>query len=373
MAQFSFKDRPIQVHGFAAQGFAKSDSNNYLTMDTSSGTFAFTDAGINASMQVTNKFRIGAQLYVRDIGTLGDWHPTVDWAVADYKFNDWFGIRGGKVKTVIGLYNDSQDLAFLHTWAILPQSRYPLDLRSATLAHLGGDLYGEKPLPKGFGSVAYTAYAGRRFDDKYGGFRDVAAQSGVRLKSVTGWLSGGDLRWNYPTPGVTIGASWVRAPIEGHGAIPIFNIPVGFSVDRRSTVFYGDYSHGGLHLTSEYSRETGPTTVTGLPGVPVVEQDSVGWYASAAYRINSKLEIGTYHSRFISDTSGDWSDPSNHIVDQVVTTRIDINRHWNVKVEGHLIDGHGSVYSARGFYLKQNPGGYEQKTNLFVLRAGYTF
>ena len=98
-------------------------------------------------------------------------------AVADFKFNDWLGMRGGKVKTVFGLYTDSQDLAFLHTWAILPQSLYPLDLRSSTIAHLGGDVYGERPLPKNLGSIAYTAYAGSRFVDKYGGYRNAAAQA----------------------------------------------------------------------------------------------------------------------------------------------------------------------------------------------------
>jgi len=37
----------------------------------------------------------------------------------------WFGVRGGKVKTVIGLSNDTQDYEFLNTFALLPQSVYP--------------------------------------------------------------------------------------------------------------------------------------------------------------------------------------------------------------------------------------------------------
>ena len=49
----------------------------------------------------------------------------------------------GIVKTVLGLYNDTQDMEFLHTWAILPQSMYPLDLRSSTIAHVGADFYGD--------------------------------------------------------------------------------------------------------------------------------------------------------------------------------------------------------------------------------------
>ena len=65
------------------------------------------------------------------------------WALGDYKFADWFGIRR-KVKTTMGLYNAiRQDLEFLHAWAILPQSAYPLDLRASTIAHEGGDFYGK--------------------------------------------------------------------------------------------------------------------------------------------------------------------------------------------------------------------------------------
>jgi len=108
-AQFLIEGRPVQIHGFASQGFAYSSDNNYLTMNTSAGSFKFTDGGVNISSPVTDKLRVGAQIYIRSIGTLGQWHPELDWAVADYKFKDWFGVRAGKVKTTLGLYNDTQD------------------------------------------------------------------------------------------------------------------------------------------------------------------------------------------------------------------------------------------------------------------------
>ncbi len=72
-------------------------------MGTSGGSFAMTDGAINVSMRLTSKLRIGAQGYVRNIGQLGHGHVTLDWAFADYKFNDWIGIRGGRIKTALGL------------------------------------------------------------------------------------------------------------------------------------------------------------------------------------------------------------------------------------------------------------------------------
>ena len=128
-AQFNFDvaGRQFQVHSFFSQGFAYSNDNNYLTMNTSQGSAAMTDGGINISTRLTDKFRVGAQVYDRNIGQLGHWRPEVDWAYADYKFADWFGLRGGKVKTPLGLYNDTQDQDFLRVFALLPQSVYPTD------------------------------------------------------------------------------------------------------------------------------------------------------------------------------------------------------------------------------------------------------
>ena len=101
---FKVLDRDVQIHGFASQGFVHTSDNNWLTMYTSDfGSGEFTEFGANASMQVTDQLRIGAQLYDRNLGGIGTWHPALDWAYAQYKWKPWFGIRAGRVKTVLGL------------------------------------------------------------------------------------------------------------------------------------------------------------------------------------------------------------------------------------------------------------------------------
>src|ERR1700694_3834129 len=79
-AQFNFRvdGREVQIHSFASQGFAYSNRNNYLTMKTSQGNFAFTDFGFNASTPITDKFRVGAQMYTYNVGVLGRYRPQVD-------------------------------------------------------------------------------------------------------------------------------------------------------------------------------------------------------------------------------------------------------------------------------------------------------
>jgi hypothetical protein len=159
----------------------------------------------------------------------------------------------------------------------------------------------------------------------------------------------------------------------GGGTVLASGTPFTLAKQAQTYVYYADYVRGNLHLTGEYSFN--PTTVhfTGVQGLPVLHIDVQAWSASAAYRISKRLELGTYHTRFIADGNKDWSALSNHIYDQAVTARFDIDRHWDFKVEGHFMDGYGSVFSARGFYLAQNPHGYQPKTNMLVLRAGFNF
>src|SRR5271166_183658 len=96
-AQFNFDvdGKQVQVHSFLEQGFGYSNDNNFLTMKTSQGSFAMTDAGVNFSVNLTDHFRVGAQVYDSNVGQLGHWRPELDWAVADYRFKEWFGIRAG--------------------------------------------------------------------------------------------------------------------------------------------------------------------------------------------------------------------------------------------------------------------------------------
>lgn len=55
-------DRKVQFHGFASLGFIHTDGNNWLTMNTNGvGSGEFTDGALNASVQITDRFRIGGR------------------------------------------------------------------------------------------------------------------------------------------------------------------------------------------------------------------------------------------------------------------------------------------------------------------------
>src|ERR1035438_5881497 len=122
---FKLFGRDVDVHGFASQGFVYTNVNNWLTMNSSQGSGAFTDFGVNVSTNVTDKLRVGAQFYDRNLGQLGQYHPSLDWAVVDYRFKSWFGVRGGKVKTTLGLHNDHKTWIFSTVLSCFPKVFIP--------------------------------------------------------------------------------------------------------------------------------------------------------------------------------------------------------------------------------------------------------
>jgi hypothetical protein len=147
--------------------------------------------------------------------------------------------------------------------------------------------------------------------------------------------------------------------------------------------FYGEYAVGKLRLDAEYRRYFRDEPYTSNSGA---SNDVRGWYVSGAYRIIKRLEIGSYYSRYsiTSIVEGalaaagfpsqtDTSLPANHIYDKVVTGRVDLTRFWNVKVEGHFMNGYGASTYPDGFYPQLNPKGFKPNTNALVLKTNVSF
>jgi hypothetical protein len=388
--EFKLFDRTVQVHGYVSQGFVYTNDNNWLTMDTSSGSAAMTDMALNASSQITDKLRVGAQGFDRNLGQLGQYHPSWDWAVADYRFKSWFGMRGGKVKTVLGLYNDTQDEDFLRVFALLPQSVYPTDLRDATIAHVGGDIYGEISLKHKLGDLSYTVYAGHRGDSIYSGYPYYLSSFGSRITSFGGLQYGADVRWNTPLKRLLIGASRIDEDLTGRGvAINPFNPAAGLvpyseaSKSDWTNQFYAEYTVGKFRIDSEYRRYWRNQELFG--GTSESFADVRGWYVSGAYRIRKRFQIGSYYSRYTitNVVSGalsifyppttDAALPADHEYDKVITGRVDLNKFWSVKIDGHFMNGYGSGPYPNGFYTQVNPQGFKPDTNALVIKTGINF
>jgi len=279
----------IEVHGFATQGFLFTSHNNYLSMQSSSGSLQWTDGAVSVTDSLTDNLRVGIQLHMYQLGQLGGPNIQVDWASGDYRVNDYLGFRAGKVKTPLGLFNDSQDVDAVFLWILLPQSAYPIDNKSFFLAHLGGEVYGDLPLGSRAGKLRYRGYAGYNMLDLNGGYIQGLADEGLAFTTAPGGKTyGGDLRWQAPLTGLTVGASALVQALDGTapgGSVHVPPDPV--------CAEYAEFHRGKFYFAGEYRRQETNASVTFGSAIFSAAVDYRIWYAMGSYRLANKLHVGS--------------------------------------------------------------------------------
>ncbi|MGP8244482.1 MAG: hypothetical protein ACLQVN_08165 [Bryobacteraceae bacterium] len=106
-------------------------------------------------------------------------------------------------------------------------------------------------------------------------------------------------------------------------------------------------------------------------GGDVYGEISLQKLGSVAY---TGFALGSYYSRLVPVWAGSHDDPANRLYDKVVTARVDLNTHWNVKVESHFMDGYGNPQMyPDGFHTAVNPQGLKPRADFLMLRTGWNF
>jgi hypothetical protein len=369
----------VQIHGFATQGFLYSSSNNYLSTNSSSGSFAWTDGAVSVSDPVSDKLRVGLQAHISQLGQFGGPSLVVDWASGDYRANDKLRFSAGKVKTVAGLFNDTQDVDAVNLWALLPQGVYPIANKSFNLAHYGADFYGEIS-PGHMGTVSYRAYAGYRTLDLDSGYvksinlllpwiqQSFGVQSDLITIAPGGKVFGGDVRWQTPLRGLLIGSSATAEDLQGSAGA------ISFRAARNLvTQHYAKFERGKFFAAVEIKRmPVGFSLTANTSQGPVTVPDPVdwrSWYVMTSYRVVQKLQLGTYYSHIVDAGGGqDTSRSTNYSKDWALTGRYDFNSHFYAKLEEHFVHG-----TDIGFYSDTNPNGLKPSSNILAARVGLTF
>jgi hypothetical protein len=353
----------IVVHAYVSQGFLFSTNNNYLSMISSDGSLQWTDAAVNISDSLADNLRVGIQLHMYQLGEFGSSNVQVDWASGDYRVNDNFGIRAGKVKTVWGLFNDSQDIDAVFLWILLPQGSYSIDHKSFYLAHIGGDVYGGLPLGKKAGTLHYVGYAGQATVDLNDGYIKQFANLGLMFTSSLGGKTyGGDLRWETPVRGLTIGSSADVQAVDGTAPTGSVHLP-----PTLTPSFYAQFSRGKVYVAGEYDRIPINATLTIESTVIPFVEDGRSWFAMGSYRLRKNVQVGSYYSHYVNK-SADTTQPANHSKDFVVSGRYDFNPYFYAKIEGHFLHG-----TALGYYSDTNPNGLAPDSKMLSAKVGFTF
>ena len=223
------------------------------------------------------KLRIGVPARYFLLGTYGN-QITLDWAQGDYKVNERFGFRAGKVKTPIGLLNETQDIDSVHLWVLLPQSIYAIANRNSILSHYGGVVYGTVPLGNSLGELEYRAYGGQRVLSSDDAVFQTVRDKGIALPNgATGPMYGGTLRWQTPLRGLMVGASEDSEHTSGAAVLGALN---GWlqATHFYQPYLYGIYERNKWMVGGEYTRQALQKTTSFVGGPTIfIPKDQRAW------------------------------------------------------------------------------------------------
>lgn len=377
----------IQLHGFASQGYLDSAGNNFLS-DSLDGTFAFNEIGLNLNLRLSDQLRFGGQILSREMGSYGDNSIRLDWGLADYRFQDWAGIRAGKVKIPLGLYNTERDSDFLRPMIFLPQSIYDETRRDTWLAHWGGELYGNVAR-EAFGDFDYKLFYGRI---KYEGD---SVYHDSTLDNINRRLAD-NLADPNPDPllpphinqsdrdnDYLYGANLIYSP-------PMENLRLGISYVSQQDISYADHEKIGEYKTNSYfvlsleyawrnlllSAEYGENDRTQtLYDVTTFDGPNQSWYVMLTYSATECLSFSILYDEYWKEKYN--KDDTIHASGRYNSTpwrkdwgfglRYDASENWTVKGEWHIVDGSALLLD---FF---NPEGTERYWQYGVVKASFNF
>jgi hypothetical protein len=373
----------LVIHGFVSEGGYVSTSNEIIGA-SSRGSLKFLDAGVNFSVQLFDQLRVGLQVVARRVGTVSEDAPRLDWAVVDYRFQPWLGLRAGLIKIPLGLYNEYEDIDSARTAILMPQSLYPIRNRDALISHIGFAAYGELGLG-GAGELDYQAWLGILTIP-----RSALQVSGATLDAVDDkYAAGGQVSWHLPIDGLRIGASVMQASIDfdltlnGTTVMKLVEanaLPAGSDgklvVSQRPTTFWvgsAEYAVGAWLFAAEYARSLKHQQTTLPQLIPAFDEDSERFYGLVTYRLSPLFELGAYYSVLhadVADRTGKDPKYGERFMafqrDLAATVRFDVNDNWLWKLEGHFIDGVADLDSTRNPHPDEYWG-------LFLIRTTVTF
>lgn len=394
----------LQINGFVSQGYLKSNGNNYFSTDSQDGTFQMNEIGLTFNMPVSNKLRVGTQFLSRDLGPSGNNAVVLDWAFGDYRFSDWFGVRAGKLKLPIGLYNETRDSDFLRPMAFLPQSIYEEMLRGFMSSGFGGSVYGNISAGNA-GDFDYQLFYGQTHisDDDFlveTGLKDMGMNTLVSL--ISSGLAGVDkvhyepdsafaasLIYTTPLEGLRLGASYFKSKgkftttlddslavisPEAFAALNTLDFDVTANISPL-LVFSLEYAHPLFTISSEYmerEQNMGPLGLANIIGenAHFWPGTSMGWYVMATAQIPQipGLSVSALYDEYYTDKDDkSETNPGDYHKTIGIGTRYDITPNWLVKLEWHAVEGAG------GFSEMLNNGPLDDDWSYVTVKTSYNF
>jgi hypothetical protein len=391
--QLSFAAESVRINGFISQGYLNSDKNNFLS-ESRDGTFELSEVGVTINSAPVERLRVGMQLLARDFGKSGNNELRLDWAYGDYRFSDEIGVRIGKIKRPMGLYNEERDSDFLHPLVFLPQSIYDEARRDMLISYQGVGLYGTLPAPA-LGTLDYHLFRGgfnfpddnlmsvgfletgrgmvKQNNAKPLAQRNPAIPASVsKVKLTNKYIEGGQIILNTRIEGLRMAYSLLRGQQE-----LFFDdspTPQGELIIRSRGIYSLEYQTRRLTLATEYCETDRDQTMFGVTNQT---GRSLEWYGMASYLLYDKLTMTLLYDVYYNDKHDQsglahaqrTGKPAYYSwrKDAAVGLRYDLNEAWTIKGEWHAIDG-AALYTTAF-----NPTGPRRYWDFWAFKASFNF
>ncbi len=418
---YAYEYNGININGFISQGYLHTNHNDYLA-DTKGGTLDFNEMGLNLGYQLNDSFLFGAQILSRNLGVDGDNKVTFGYVSGDYNINRYIGLRAGKVRIPMGLYNQTRDVDMLRLGVFLPNAVYHDEVYSFFSAFYGGLLYGNTPVNSA-GNIEYEFFAGIPVVDSesyyvknqsadFGRISRLGVWAGPPYSDLAGDIYGRDIdaeaegdktygfavRWNTPMQGLRMGYS----RLFSESTFKYTDVPYIDTIQTKNKtnpfqVLSLEYTYDDLVISAEYMtfdiefQFDYPVNPYGFEDF-FFDPDPYGYYLGASYRYSDLMQFGITYSEFYFDDKDKGGnvfvaqgrpDFLGWLKDITFSARFDITDYWIVKAEYHFMDG-AAWLPEYGLYGDANatpnssydaglPENLKQKWNMIALKTAFSF
>jgi hypothetical protein len=392
-----------QVHGFLSQGYIHSTGRDFLVEGSSNGgSTRLFEGGLNVSNQFLSNLHSSVQMLSREFGEEGNYNVELDFGYIDYQLAPEFGVRLGKVRLPLGLYNEFRDIDASRNSIFLNQAIYAEEFRGFLNAYQGAGLYGGFQHSKyRFLNLEYDVFGGTTsipddffLNDKY---EQNLNSPGFEISPDR--LHGFKLSWESPLEGLRLGYTYVEfngsiglnitapPPISQFSSLVLPVMDGALDFDSSQSVFSLFYQRGrwsvsaekmsflvrsemtGAYVTSLSTAGGAQNTGLGQSYIGLafgkLNQDIESWYVQLDYETDFQISPFISYGEFIRDKNTGFA-AGSHREDVTIGFRYDMNEWLYAKIENHFIHGYGAIND------------FDQTTtdnrwNLFVARVAVSF
>lgn len=376
----------LQVHGFFTQNAIHTSANNMYGDSENSVSTDYTEAGFNVFYSPFEKLSFSSQILYRNAGKVDNDKVDFDYGFIDLSLNEYeqgnYGVRLGRIKNPLGLYNETRDVAFTTPSIILPQGIYYDRSRSLLRASDGAQLYLEHRLNGD--NLSFKLNYGKARNDN-----DELLNAIIPYPtSIIPFYPQGDLETSGASPSILGQVVYERNGGEMVYALSYADVSLEYdpeemdlftkgTTDFKLYILSAQYNGEKFSLTGEYLYQDNKFSDFG-PFYPDVDSASESWYLQGGYRVKPNWQVYVrYDESYLNknDKSGKGNDfigNPRHAAfskDAMLGIRWDVNSSMMLRAEYHNINGSSWLTSA------DNPDRSKTKRywDLFALQLSFRF